>query len=120
VNFELVADWPTVTNPLLSDPGFADQWALENTGTRSGAVRGADTGFARAQRIAPLDALGMMIAVLDYAIDVAHPELEASSTRSSTRRAMTWRREKPILHWARLTLTSPPTTGRRVPASLRL
>ena len=70
------ASWPAAPNPLLSDPGFADQWGLENSGTKSGAVRGADIGFARAQRIAPLDASGMKIAVLDYAIDVSHPELE--------------------------------------------
>jgi subtilisin family serine protease len=68
--------WPTASNPLLSDTGYADQWALENPGTRAGAVRGADTGFARAQRIAPLDATGIKIAVLDYAIDVDHPELQ--------------------------------------------
>lgn len=70
------ASWSTVTGQLLSDPGYADQWGLENTGTKSGAVRGADIGFARAQRIAPLNAAGMKIAVLDYAIDVAHPELD--------------------------------------------
>lgn len=69
------ASWPTAPSPLLSDSGFADQWALENPGTRAGAVRGADIGFARAQRIAALDASGIKVAVLDYAIDVDHPEL---------------------------------------------
>ena len=42
-------------NALLSDSGFPDQWALENLALRPGAVKGADLGFARAQRIAPLD-----------------------------------------------------------------
>jgi subtilisin family serine protease len=67
--------WPSTASPLLSDSGFADQWALENPGNRAGAVRGADIGFARAQRIAPLDASDIKVAVLDYAIDVNHPEL---------------------------------------------
>lgn len=80
------ASWPAL-NPLLSDSGFTDQWALENQGTKAGATRGADTGFARALRLAPLDASGITIALLDYAIDVDHPELTGvvHSTFNATR-----------------------------------
>lgn len=79
---------------LPADPGFADQWALENRASRPGALQGADTGFARAYRIAPLDASGIKVAVLDYAIDVDHPELMGAidsvfnATRYDTRKGM--------------------------------
>ena len=79
---------------LPADPGFADQWALENRASRPGALAGADTGFARAYRIAPLDASGIKVAVLDYAIDVDHPELMGAidsvfnATRYDTRKGM--------------------------------
>lgn len=71
--------WPALSpTPPTNDPGFAEQWALENRAALPGALRGADMGFARAYRIAPLDATGTKIAVLDYAIDVNHPELKSA------------------------------------------
>jgi hypothetical protein len=71
--------WPApAASPLPNDPGFTDQWALDNRATRPSARRGADIGFARAMGIAPLDAAGVTIAVLDYAIDVDHPELKGA------------------------------------------
>ncbi len=79
---------------LPADPGFADQWALENRASRPGALAGADIGFARAFRIAPFDASGIKVAVLDYAVDVDHPELIGAidsvfnATRYNTRNGM--------------------------------
>jgi subtilisin family serine protease len=80
--------WPAASaGPLPGDPGFGDQWALDNRATRPGALRGADVGFARALRIAPLDATDITVAVLDYAIDVDHPELAGAvkATFNATR-----------------------------------
>jgi hypothetical protein len=76
---EFPTQWPSAAGTgLPSDSGFADQWALENRGLRPGAVRGADIGFVRALKHGPLDATGVKIAVLDYAIDVDHPDLSSS------------------------------------------
>ena len=73
---EFPVQWTPSTNGDPDDPGFADQWALANRASRPGAVAGADIGFARALRNAPLDASGIKVAVLDYAIDIDHPELQ--------------------------------------------
>lgn len=71
--------WPAPAGPgLPDDPAFGEQWALENHVSKPGALKNADIGFARAFRIGPPDASGIKIAVLDYAIDVNHPDLEGA------------------------------------------
>jgi thermitase len=89
------SQWPSgASNGDPDDPGFRDQWALENRGSKPGALIGADIGFARARRNEPLDASGIKIAVLDYAIDIDHPELSGTidsvfnATRYDARRGM--------------------------------
>jgi subtilisin family serine protease len=87
--------WPPALAGLPDDPGLAEQWALENRASKPGALSGSDIGFARAFRIAPLDASGVKIAVLDYAIDIGHQELFESidavfnATRYTPRGGMT-------------------------------
>jgi subtilisin family serine protease len=71
--------WPSPAGAgRPNDPAFRAQWALENLGTNPSAAKNADIGFARAFRIAPPDATGIKVAVLDYAIDVNHPELKGT------------------------------------------
>src|SRR5579864_8965303 len=51
------AQWPAPAGPgLPDDPAFREQWALENRASKPGALKNADIGFARAFRIAPMDA----------------------------------------------------------------
>jgi subtilisin family serine protease len=63
-----------------TDPSFADQWALNNTGQTIG---GASGGTADADVDAPeawtqaLGSAGVYVAVLDEGIDFAHPDLGA-------------------------------------------
>lgn len=74
---------PLSDSAAPNDPGFPLQWGLWNRGDRSGAAKGADTGFYRSWRVKQPDASGIKVAVLDFAIDIDHPDLKPSIDKAS-------------------------------------
>ena len=56
-----------------SDPGFSNQWALQNTG-QFGGLTGSDLGALAAWQIASSHRV-IVVAVLDTGVDYTHPDL---------------------------------------------
>ncbi|MFP5322956.1 MAG: S8 family serine peptidase [Acidimicrobiia bacterium] len=56
-----------------NDPGFGDQWALENTG-QTGGTAGADIAVKDAWNVG-IDTSQVVVAVIDTGVDITHPDL---------------------------------------------
>jgi subtilisin family serine protease len=66
-------DYPVSVTTTPSDPLFAEQWALENTG-QNGGKAGADIGAPAAWTVST-GSPDVLVAVIDTGVDYKHPDL---------------------------------------------